>query len=97
VLEARYDKGESVRADLADCIRGTRPAFWLVGVEVPEPGAERSSLPSGLTIPENENASDQRGECKEHDCDQLAPFVSHGRIIAGFKRESNPFPRVQLY
>jgi hypothetical protein len=54
---------------LADCVRGARPAFGLVGVEVAEPGAERSSLPSGLTIRENEDASDQRGECEEHDCD----------------------------
>jgi hypothetical protein len=69
VLEALYDERESVRADLADCVRGARPAFGLVGVEVAEPGAERSSLPSGLTIRENEDASDQRGECEEHDCD----------------------------
>jgi hypothetical protein len=69
VLEALYDEGESVRADLAECVRGARPAFRLVGVKVPEPGAERSSLPSGLTIREDEDASNQRGECEEHDCD----------------------------
>jgi hypothetical protein len=69
VLEAPYDEGDSVRADLADGVLGVRPAFELVGIEVPEPGAERSSLPSGLTIRENEDASDQSGEFEKHDCD----------------------------
>ena len=50
MLEALYDEGESVGADLADCVRGARPDFGLVSVEVPEPGAERPSLPGGLTI-----------------------------------------------
>jgi hypothetical protein len=69
MLETLYDEGESVRADLADCVRGARPAFGLVGVEVAEPGAERSSLPSGPQIRENEDPSDQRSECEEHNCD----------------------------
>jgi hypothetical protein len=69
VLEALDDEGNSVRADLAECLRGAHPAFGLVGIEVPEPGAERFSLPGGLTVRENEDASDHRGECEEHDCD----------------------------
>jgi hypothetical protein len=62
VLEVLYDEGESVRANLADCVRGARPDFRLVGVEVPEPGAECSALPSGLTIRQNEYANVQRSE-----------------------------------
>jgi hypothetical protein len=69
MLEALYDEGESVGADLADCVRDARPEFGLVSVEVPEPGAERPSLPGGLTIRQNEDANDQRSECEEHDCD----------------------------
>ncbi len=69
MLEALYDEGESVRADLADCLSSARPGFEPVGVEVPEPCAKRSSLPSGLTIPKNEDANDQNAECEKHDCD----------------------------
>jgi hypothetical protein len=69
VLEAQYEEGDSVGADLADSIRGARPDFGFVGVKVPEPCAERSSLPSGLAILKNEEASDQCGERDDHDCD----------------------------
>jgi hypothetical protein len=69
MLEALYEEGDSLGADVADCVRGVCPSFRLVGVKVPEPGAERSSLPNGLAIREKHRASDQRGKCEEHDCD----------------------------
>jgi hypothetical protein len=69
MLEALLDQGDGVRAYMADCVRGGSPELGLLGVKIPEPGAERSSLPSEPAVWENEGASDQHGECDHHDCD----------------------------
>ena len=59
LLQAWYKEGDGIRADVADCIRGARADFEVVGVKVPEPGAKCSSLPRGLTPGECEDASAQ--------------------------------------
>jgi hypothetical protein len=69
VLESLYKDRDGVGADLADRIRGACLGFRLVGIKVPEPSVERSSLPTGHATREDEDASDQSSERDHRDCD----------------------------
>jgi len=69
VLEALYKEGDGVGADLADCVGSAHTEFGFVGVKVPEPSAERSSLPGGLATRKDEDSSGRYGECDHCDRD----------------------------